>query len=244
MHNFTCSLDTIIITIILYPQVKRDVGELRRKRTKYTSEVKAKYSRYKAELKKTGGGSVTCPSLTSIEEKVISIIGKTATEGINDGIDSYESSTSSATSRVTTPVQELEGGSSATTTVIDIPELVTAIQAEEGHQEVFHVELESSDIFSNISTGNVLVNVEGTRAPDTSASDASNTATTCTDVATPTTSRKRSSASSFQDTLLDIEREKIDLKKQLIEIEKDKLNIVKEFLHVHKELTSFLKEKI
>ncbi|XP_067085427.1 myb-related transcription factor, partner of profilin-like [Osmerus mordax] len=65
----------------------RDWGAVRKKWQEFQSQTKKKGAKVRRETMGTGGGAPCATTLTPDEEKVLSIIGKTASEGIGGGID-------------------------------------------------------------------------------------------------------------------------------------------------------------
>lgn len=65
----------------------RDWGAIRKKWQEFQSQTKRKSAKVRSEAMGTGGGAPGGTTLTPDEEKVLSIIGKTASEGISGGID-------------------------------------------------------------------------------------------------------------------------------------------------------------
>ncbi|XP_033759085.1 myb/SANT-like DNA-binding domain-containing protein 4 [Pecten maximus] len=61
----------------------REVDDVKKKWQDWSSIVKGKASKLQRERKKTGGGEQTEPSLSALEEKVLSVIGVTAVEGLD-----------------------------------------------------------------------------------------------------------------------------------------------------------------
>lgn len=72
--------------------VERSVDEIRKKWTDWCSITKAKASKISAEMTKTGSGTSDVVALTPLEEKIASILGRTAIEGIKGGIDAAKRS--------------------------------------------------------------------------------------------------------------------------------------------------------
>ena len=65
----------------------RDLCAVRKKWQEFKSQTKKKSAKVGRESMGTGGGAPGGTTLTPDEEKVLSIIGKTASEGISGGID-------------------------------------------------------------------------------------------------------------------------------------------------------------
>ena len=65
----------------------RDWGAVRKKWQEFQSQTKKKSVKVRRESMGTGGGAPGGTTLTPNEEKVLSIIGKTASEGISGGIN-------------------------------------------------------------------------------------------------------------------------------------------------------------
>ena len=70
--------------------VSRTTDEVRRKWQDWASCTKGKEMQRKKERQKTGGGKAEDIPVNEQEEKVLAILGKTATEGIQGGIDSID----------------------------------------------------------------------------------------------------------------------------------------------------------
>ncbi|XP_062341563.1 uncharacterized protein LOC134039608 [Osmerus eperlanus] len=65
----------------------RDWGAVRKKWQEFQSQTKKKSAKVRRESMGTGGGAPGAPTLTPDEEKVLSIIGKKASEGISWGLN-------------------------------------------------------------------------------------------------------------------------------------------------------------
>ncbi|XP_048009268.1 myb-related transcription factor, partner of profilin-like [Megalobrama amblycephala] len=67
--------------------VKRSGKEVRKKWQDFASLAKRKRALQRTAIKKTGGGTNESPLLTAEEEKALSILGTSASDGISGGID-------------------------------------------------------------------------------------------------------------------------------------------------------------
>ncbi|XP_078317066.1 uncharacterized protein LOC111129638 [Crassostrea virginica] len=74
----------------------RTVEEIRKKFSSYTSETKKKIAQNRKESARTGGGRAPATDLTPLQEKVSEILGDTPIDGIEGGVDTAESSTSTS----------------------------------------------------------------------------------------------------------------------------------------------------
>ena len=72
---------------------ERTYDEIRKKWIDWSSAVKVKAAKIKLAMNKTGSGSMNMAPLTSLEEKVISIIGIVAVEGFAGAVDSFQNKT-------------------------------------------------------------------------------------------------------------------------------------------------------
>ena len=69
--------------------VERTAEEIRKKSIdcRLSSSVKIKFSKLKISMSTTGGGESEVLSFSALEDKVINILGKTAVEGLKQGVD-------------------------------------------------------------------------------------------------------------------------------------------------------------
>ncbi|XP_045194611.2 myb/SANT-like DNA-binding domain-containing protein 4 [Mercenaria mercenaria] len=81
----------IVVKVNAVSCTERTMDEIRKKWSDWSSSVKVKASKFKTACNKTGGGKLESPKLTELEEKVISIIGPTAVDGIVGGVDTVRS---------------------------------------------------------------------------------------------------------------------------------------------------------
>ena len=69
----------------------RNVKQIRKKWSDFTSRTKMKEAKSRREMKKTGGGPSQCPPEDPLHTKVLGIIGDVAVSGLANGIDTSES---------------------------------------------------------------------------------------------------------------------------------------------------------
>ena len=68
----------------------RTVPELKKKWQDIKSSTKTKEGKRRKELKRTGGGEADYVQLNEVEALAVGVIGNTAIEGVNPGIDSFQ----------------------------------------------------------------------------------------------------------------------------------------------------------
>lgn len=78
---------------------ERTGDEVRAKWSKYQSMTKNKYSQLRKQRAKTGGGPPPVDTLDDIEKRVLDIMGSTAIEGIQGGVDTDDHGPSCSTAQ-------------------------------------------------------------------------------------------------------------------------------------------------
>ena len=70
-------------------EVVRTVPEIKKRWQDLKTSTKYIEGKRKKEMGKTGGGKADFDSLNAVEEMAVGVIGETAIEGIDEGLDSY-----------------------------------------------------------------------------------------------------------------------------------------------------------